>query len=176
LAALDIEASVAVHLEPVLGSGLSSPLVHQALERVVYDGSTRSVSLRLRDGTRWKYTLPVPVRPGVRCAGTKDNGRVPRVSRLMALAIRLEQLIQEGSASNVSELLRAGQISRPRLSQILRLTDLAPAIQEEILFLPKIRAGRDPIPERALRQLTQVPDWDAQVKQFRSLVASLQKG
>ena len=27
------------HLEPVLGSGLSSPLVHQALERVVYDGS-----------------------------------------------------------------------------------------------------------------------------------------
>jgi hypothetical protein len=176
VAAIDIEPSVADHLQPVLGSGLSAPLIHEALERVVYDGSTGGVSLRLRDGTRLQYTLPAPLRPGVRGAGTTNGGRVPRVSRLMALAIRLEALVRESSAEGVSDILRAGQISRTRLSQILRLRDLAPAIQEEILFLPKTLAGRDPITERALRRLAHVTDWQLQVQQFRSLKDSVQKG
>jgi site-specific DNA recombinase len=170
VAATDIEPSIADHLEPVLGTGLSGPVIQQSLERVIYDGSTRQVSLRLRDGTRIGYTLPVVVRPGVSAAQTKHTGNVPRVSRLMALAVRLERLVAKGSTAGRGDLAAAGQISRPRLSQILRLRELAPAIQEEILFLPKTLTGRDPVTERALRQLTGIIDWDEQVKQFRCLM------
>jgi site-specific DNA recombinase len=172
VAATDIEPSIADHLEPVLGTGLSGPVIQQSLDRVIYDGSTRRVSLRLRDGTRLEYTLPVAVRPGVSAADTKHTGNVPRVSRLMALAVRLERLVAKGVSGDHSDLADAGQISRPRLSQILRLRELAPAIQEEILFLPKTLTGRDPVTERALRQLTGIIDWDEQVKQFRSLMDS----
>jgi hypothetical protein len=106
---------------------------------------------------------------------TKPAGNVPRVSRLMALAVRLERLAGERSTGDRGDLAEAGQISRPRLSQILRLRELAPAIQEQILFLPKTLTGRDPITERALRQLTEIIDWDEQVKQFRCLMDSAGK-
>ena len=53
--------------------------------------------------------------------------------------------MRNGSVSSYRELTKLGQISSSRLSQILRLADLAPAIQEEILFLPKTWAGTDPV-------------------------------
>jgi hypothetical protein len=80
----------------------------------------------------------------------------------MALAVRLERLEAEGASGDRGDLAEAGQISRPRLSQILRLRELAPAIQEEILFLPKTLTGRDPVTERALRQLTGIIDSEDQ--------------
>ena len=43
-----------------------------------------------------------------------------------------------------------GQISRSRLSQILNVLNLSPAIQETLLYLPKIVTGPDRITEKAL--------------------------
>jgi hypothetical protein len=96
--------------------------------------------------------------------------------RLMALAIRLEALVREGTFTTYGDLAVAGQISRPRLSQILGLLELAPAIQEQLLFLPKILCGRDPIHEHALRKITRIVDWEDQVEVFRHLMALTQKG
>ena len=45
---------------------------------------------------------------------------MPRVSRLMALAIKVERLIREGAIRNHCDIAKAGQISRARLSQIMR--------------------------------------------------------
>jgi hypothetical protein len=101
-------------------------------------------------------------------------GRVPRVSRLMALAIKMERLMHEGCLRSYRDLAELGQISRPRLSQIMRLADLAPTIQEQLLFLPKTRVGSDRVTENALRRVAAVIDWECQVKEFRSLMDSAQ--
>lgn len=53
-------------------------------------------------------------------------GRVPRISRLMALAIRLDQLIRDGVVTDQAELARLGHVSRARLTQIMNLLYLAP--------------------------------------------------
>lgn len=57
-------------------------------------------------------------------------GRVPRVARLMALAIRFEQLIRAGVVADYSELATLGHVTRPRISQIMNLLNLAPDIQQ----------------------------------------------
>ena len=72
-------------------------------------------------------------------------GRIPRISRLMALAHHLEQLVVSGQVKDYAELARLGHVSRARITQIMNLLLLAPDIQEEILFLPKTVAGHDPI-------------------------------
>ena len=70
------------------------------------------------------------------------KGSVPRVSRLMALAIRFERLLSEGIVANYAELARLGRVSRPRISQVMNLLHLAPDLQEAILFLPRTVRGR----------------------------------
>src|SRR5439155_22820570 len=76
---------------------------------------------------------------------TAVAGRVPRVSRLMALAMRFDELIRSGQVTGYAELARLGHVSRARLSQIASLLGLAPDLQEDILFLPRTLRGRDPI-------------------------------
>jgi hypothetical protein len=72
-------------------------------------------------------------------------GRVPRVSRLMALALRFQGLLQQGLIADYATLARLGHVSRARVSQIMNLLVLAPDIQEALLFLPRTEKGRDPI-------------------------------
>ena len=48
-----------------------------------------------------------------------DPGRVPRVSRLMALALRFEGLLQAGVVRDYAELARLGHVSRARVSQVI---------------------------------------------------------
>ena len=69
-------------------------------------------------------------------------GRVPRVSRLMALAIRFDGLVKSGVVADYAELAQLGHVTRARVSQVMSLLYLAPAIQEDVLFLPRIEAGR----------------------------------
>jgi site-specific DNA recombinase len=170
VAAVDLEPSLTCHLEHVMGTDLSAPILQQSIERVAYEGTSRRVSIRLRDGTRSEYTLAEPSRRGVSGRRMQATGRVPRLTRLMALAIKMEGLMWDGSVRSYRELAQLGQISRPRLSQILRLADLAPAIQEEILFLPRTVRGTDRVTEKSLREISSVVDWELQLKQFRSLM------
>src|SRR5689334_11261346 len=90
------------------------------------------------------------------------EGRVPRVARLLALAIRLEQLVQARVIVNYAALAALGHVSRARVTQILNLLLLAPDIQEALLFLPPTERGRDPIHLRQLQPLAQIADWGKQ--------------
>jgi hypothetical protein len=90
------------------------------------------------------------------------NGKVPRVSRLMALAIRFEELVREGIVQDYAELARLGHVTRARISQVTALRFLAPDIQEALLFLPRTLKGRDPIRERMVRPIAGEPDWGRQ--------------
>ncbi len=96
-------------------------------------------------------------------------GRIPRVARLMALAIRLETLIAEGQVPHYAALARLAHVSRARITQITNLTLLAPDIQEAVLFLPPVHQGPDRITERDLRPIVAEPDWNRQ----RTLWAAL---
>jgi len=60
--------------------------------------------------------------------------RIPRITRLMALAIKFQEMVDRGEVRDYAELARLGFVSRARLTQIMNLTLLAPDIQEEVLF------------------------------------------
>ena len=87
----------------------------------------------------------------------------------MALAIRFEQLIREGTVKDQADLARLARISRARVTQIMDLLLLAPEIQEEILFLPVVGKRKDRITERQLRVITSESDWFIQLHLFLSL-------
>jgi hypothetical protein len=55
----------------------------------------------------------------VEAAPKVPQGRVPRIARLMALALRFERLLCEGKIRNYAELARLGHVSRARVSQII---------------------------------------------------------
>ena len=103
-------------------------------------------------------------------------GRVPRVSRLMALALRCDQLVRAGAIPNYAALAQLGCVSRARISQILNLLLLAPDIQEELLFLPRTERGRDPIHLRQLQPVAALWDWQRQRTQWRALQADRANG
>jgi hypothetical protein len=91
----------------------------------------------------------------------------PRMARLLALALRMEQMIQEGTVKNYSQLAQLGQVSRARITQVMNLLQLAPDIQEEILVgnLPQNR-----LRESAVRKLGGVISWSEQRKGWHQLV------
>jgi hypothetical protein len=89
----------------------------------------------------------------------------------LALAIKLEGLVGGGDVRNQAQGERLGKISRARMSQILGLRNLAPAIQEKLLFLPQRVNGRERITEKRMRGIAQVVDWEEQEKLFAPLLA-----
>jgi hypothetical protein len=122
--------------------------------------------------------LPVAVRPGMqRKAGEESNrARIPRISRLMALAIRFEGLVSAGAVRSYRELAEVGHVSRPRLSQIMLLAQLAPDIQEQLLFLAPTLQGPDPMFEKHLRGIARVLDWNKQRQLFGALSQHIRAG
>jgi hypothetical protein len=98
-----------------------------------------------------------------------EANRTPRVSRLMALAIRFDGLIRGGTVTDQAELARLGQVTRARLTQIMNLLLLAPDIQEALLFLPGIEQGRGQIHLRLLQPIAQKPDWRKQRRLWKNL-------
>lgn len=103
---------------------------------------------------------------------TVPPDRVPRVARLMALAIRFDRLLREGVVDNLSDLARLVHVTQPRVTQILNLTHLAPEIQEQVLMLPSVTAGRDSFHERSLRPIAALVDWQRQRRAWAVLRAA----
>ena len=104
------------------------------------------------DGSPGAESAPAPLPPG----------RVPRVARLMALAIRFDQLLRQGVVADYTALARLGHVSRARVTQIMNLLCLAPDLQETLLFLPRTKRGRDPIILRDLQPIAAILDWREQ--------------
>lgn len=98
-----------------------------------------------------------------------EKGKIPRVSRLMALAIHFDELIRLGRIRDCADISRLGHITRARVTQIMNLLNLAPDIIEDILFLPRIHKGRDSICERDLRPIAAAVEWEEQRRMWKSL-------
>jgi hypothetical protein len=89
-------------------------------------------------------------------------GRVPRITKLLALAIRFEGLIRDGEVAGQSELATLAHVTQPRMTQILNLLHLAPDIQEALLFQPRVTSGKAAIHEKLLRPIAAEIDWGKQ--------------
>ena len=89
----------------------------------------------------------------------------------MALAIRFEGMLRDGEVRDQSELARLAHVTQPRMTQILNLLHLAPSIQEEILHLPRVTEGKDPIHERMLRPIAAEVDWARQREMWVGLIS-----
>lgn len=144
-------------------AGAGADAVRQRITRVIYDGRSGGVKVNFRRGVNKGAATECQL-PGF---GTVDGERHARVSRLMAVAIHFQRMLQVGEVHNYADLARLGMVSRARLSQIMDLLHLAPEIQEELLFLPAVRKGRDPVTERDLRQITRFSRWTDQIKHWR---------
>ena len=92
----------------------------------------------------------------------REPGRVPRVSRLLALALRIEEQVRKGELTSYAEVAELGHVTRARVSQIMNLLNLAPDLQEAILFLPRTQRGRDAIVQRELQPIASIVDWRKQ--------------
>jgi hypothetical protein len=129
-------------------------------------GKTLEYSIHLRKGQRGKRQLEpgeAPAQPEPR------QDRIPRITRLLALAIKMDGMLQRGEVKNYAELAVLGHVSRARITQIMDLLYLAPDIQESILFLTESGHGNSAIHERHLRQLLRATGWEEQRAHWRKL-------
>ncbi len=131
----------------------------------------------LEDGAiQVEVTLPVrprrqeSVKSGqpdpVSAAGSPS--RIPRIARLMALAIKFETMVGQGEVRDYADLARLGYVTCARITQIMNLLLLAPDIQDEIL-LPEAGWDRTAVEERVLRPLTSIACWSDQRKAWHLL-------
>jgi len=105
---------------------------------------------------------------GNRPSRPQPIGRVPRVTRMLALAHHFDQLIAQGVVKDYAEIARLAQLSRARVTQIMTLKFLAPTIQEEIAWLPNSR-GKDRVLEKDVRCIAMVVDWGQQQDHWQRL-------
>jgi hypothetical protein len=146
-------------------------------ERIRYDHRGQQVGLSLVNGAGQTENVEIRIRKTLfrprhesqssAMEGTSFLAEQPKNARLIALALRFESLLKDGGAKDHAEVALWGGVTRSRISQILNLRNLAPAIQEQLLFE---RAGQAvPITERLLQSLTREPDWRKQVVRFEEL-------
>ena len=121
-------------------------------------------TIHFQHGNRGRKRMVAGVVP----ASVERVGRTPRVAKLMALAIRIEGLVQRGEIRDYADVARLGKVTRARISQIMSFLLLTPSIQEQLLFLPLVHEGRDPIQESDLRPIMQIADWREQQQQWET--------
>jgi hypothetical protein len=92
----------------------------------------------------------------------------PRISRLLALALKMEQMLQDGVVKNYSDLAQRGRVSAARITQVMNLLHLAPDIQEEIL---SSKTTQDWLSEAVVRKLSSIVLWSEQRNRWQELLA-----
>ena len=119
-------------------------------------------------------TLQVEITIGQQCGQRRrpskskvlDPPRISRIARLMALAIKFQDMVDRGEVRDYADLARLGYVSRARLTQIMNLLLLAPDIQEQLL-LPESPTAN--VREPHLRRIVDVADWTEQRSRWASL-------
>jgi len=99
----------------------------------------------------------------------KPKGRLPRITRYMALAIYYEGLIREGHIHDYAEIATLGHVTRARVTQIMNLRLLAPDLQEQLLNVPRIEQGRDTICLRMFQTIALELSWKNQREQWKQI-------
>ena len=125
--------------------------------------SEHAVHFHARGRGRLELRLGVP--PAVAAEPVRP---VPRLARLMALALRWA-LIRCGQVKAHAELARLAHLTRARISQIVNLVHRAPDIQEQLLFLENRPRGCGAIVLADLQPLAALADWRQQRRHWLAL-------
>jgi hypothetical protein len=159
-------------------------VVATAVEQVRYDRRLQQGRLRLREAvgsdtevvfgaSKERLVQQMPPSPTKRALGAESGKeRVPRIAKLLALAVRFEELLGSGTVKDYADLARLGGVSPSRITQVMNLRSLAPALQERILFLRGEGHQRDCLNERALRRICGLVNWADQIQRFERLLPS----
>ncbi len=113
---------------------------------------------------RPKASAATEIRPGAELPGPPH---ILRITRLMALAIKFQDMVDHGEVRDYADLARLGYVTRARLTQIMNLLLLAPDVQEQILFIDASQRVSRAVTERELRSFPPVIDWEEQRRRFR---------
>lgn len=87
--------------------------------------------------------------------------RPARIALTLALAHSIERMISERRVVDQAEVARRLGLTRARITHLVRLTFLAPDLQERVLDMEAVD-GCEPLSERALRQIANLLSWQAQ--------------
>lgn len=133
------------------------------------DGETHSAQVEMmlpgwspRQQEQSAPTLPTP------------PTRLPRITRLMALAIKFQDMVDRGEVRDYADVARLGYITRARATQIMNLLLLAPDIQERLIFADDIAERRYYV-EHHLRRVASEVEWSRQRWLWRELVDCFRK-
>lgn len=106
---------------------------------------------------------PRPAKPSASGAPAQaDLPRRPRITRLMALAIKIQSSIDRREFRDYAEVACLGHVTRARMTQIMNLLNLAPDIQEAILFEAWGPVERGGSHERSVRDVCREVSWAEQ--------------
>lgn len=113
--------------------------------------------VRRRFGRQFVTEAPLPVAPVCRPA---------RVAVMLAIAHKIAAAIGTGRLHDQADAARRLGVTRARTSQLLALLQLAPDLQERVLFLEAVDGIEPPLTERALRRVVHARDWSEQRARF----------
>ena len=127
-----------------------------------------------REDTAIQVETTLPVRPrrhesrkGGQPDSVSDAGsrsRIPRITRLMALAIKFQEMVERGEVRDYADLARLGYVTRARITQIMNMLNLAPRIQEDILATGEPSGRAEAATERQIRSVTKLVLWADQMR------------
>jgi hypothetical protein len=89
---------------------------------------------------------------------------IPRLARLVALAIKFQAMVDGGEVRDYADLARLGYVTRARVTQIMNLLNLAPDIQQALLDCK----GELRLTERDGRCMTRLVSWEEQRRLFHA--------
>jgi len=96
---------------------------------------------------------------------------IPRITRLMALAIKFQDMVDCGEVRDYADLARLGCVTRARMTQVMNLLNLPPDVQEAILW-PQAKPDVRIVNERSVRSLTALVHWGDQRSYWAKNVTS----
>lgn len=85
--------------------------------------------------------------------------RIPRITRLMALAIKFQDMVDRDEVRDYADLARLGYVTRARLTQIMNLLLLEPDIQQRMIF----STGDTTLSEHRIRTAVKRIRWATQL-------------
>jgi len=97
-----------------------------------------------------------------------DRPQIPRITRLMALAIKFQEMVDRGDVRDYADLARLGYVTRARITQIMNLLHLAPDIQEQLLALASNPEVPQSIVERRVRHVSSAVEWSEQRQRWNA--------
>jgi len=122
-------------------------------------------------GTDLKFEFKVDLKPvrhaSPRCRMAKISNE-PRLRQYLVLAYQIQEILDRDNAVNAKQVSGWLHMTPPRISQILNLLFLCPAIQKEILLSndEKIRA----LTEHKILAVTKEIDWEKQLTMWNDLL------